>query len=107
MLEHLVSANLYLGFHLTFRHASMVRFLMIPRSRVDIFDLSITIYSIRLALNLFQKIYITRGICWLHGYLETLLVKPIRFITKPEIYSFGKLLRRQMQVKRVFILFFR
>jgi len=77
MLEHLVSANLYLGFHLTFRHASMVRFLMIPRSRVDIFDLSITIYSIRLALNLFQKIYITRGICWLHGYLETLLVKPI------------------------------
>jgi len=62
MMEHLISANLYLGFHLAFRHTSNVRFLMLPKSGIDIFNLSFTTFNLRLALNLLEKIYALRGV---------------------------------------------
>jgi len=70
LLDHLITANLYMGFNSTFRHVSMKMYISYVKASVDIINLAMTLYNLRLVLSFISKIYFSRGLLMVNLYEE-------------------------------------
>jgi len=66
LLDHLISANLYLGYNSTFRHGRMLPYISRAIKRVDILNLVFTLYNLRSILNCLRRVFLQRGLVWVH-----------------------------------------
>jgi len=60
-IDHFISANLFLGFNVKFRHTSILGYISYVRFNVDILNLVLTLYNLRIVLSFIRKLYFNKG----------------------------------------------
>lgn len=68
-LKKLISYNLYLGYDIRFRHMSMLPYIVSDKCNVDILNLAITVFNLRLIISFVHNIYLNKGKIWLHFFM--------------------------------------
>jgi hypothetical protein len=73
LLDHLINANLYLGYNSTFRHVSMLGYVSRIIGHIDVINLLMTVCNLRNVISFLHKVYFNKGIVWLHVFIENVL----------------------------------
>jgi len=53
LIDQFINANLYFGFNVKFRHISMLAYISHVRFKIDILNLILTLYNLRIVVNLY------------------------------------------------------